>query len=147
MKRQIRLWEFFIELHSLYLMRHYLSASKETTAFHRAEIIALADDMRPHVPLEVLEAARAKWAAMPAFTKCLDMDYLDPVEGYRLWSEIYDDMPNSLMEVEGPIVQELLSAYRNLRVLDAGCGTGRHTAWLARNGHQVTAIDRSPEML
>lgn len=147
MKRQIQLWEFFIELHSLYLMRYYLSASEEKAAHHRAEIIALADDMRSHVPAEALEAARAKWAAMPSFFKSLEMEYMEPVEGYRLWSAMYDEMPNSLMEVEGPLVQEILGSYRPVRVLDAGCGTGRHTAWLARQGHRVTAIDRSPEML
>lgn len=147
MKCQIRLWEFFIELHSLYLMRYYLTASQESTAGHRAEIIVLADDMRPYVPVEAIERARAKWESMPGFTKCLDMDYLDVVDGYRLWSEVYDHMPNSLIELEGPLVREILGGYRNLRVLDAGCGTGRHTAWLAQHGHKVTAIDRSPEML
>ncbi|MBI1746973.1 MAG: class I SAM-dependent methyltransferase [Acidobacteria bacterium] len=147
MKCQIRLWEFFIELHSLYLMRYYLTASSEAVAEHRAEIIALAEDMRVFVPEEAIERARAKWAGMPKFTRGLDVDYLDVVEGYRLWADCYDDMRNPLILVEEPIVQEILGSYRNLRVLDAACGTGRHTAWLARHGHRVTALDRSPAML
>lgn len=35
----------------------------------------------------------------------------------------------------------------SLRVLDAGCGTGRWSFWFARHGAQVTAIDFSREMI
>ena len=31
--------------------------------------------------------------------------------------------------------------------LDAACGTGRHTAYLASLGHEVIGVDSSPEML
>ncbi len=33
------------------------------------------------------------------------------------------------------------------RVLDVACGHGRHTHWLARAGHDVTAIDRDASLL
>jgi perosamine synthetase len=33
------------------------------------------------------------------------------------------------------------------RVLDLGCGTGRHVAELAARGHQAVGVDRSPAML
>ena len=33
------------------------------------------------------------------------------------------------------------------RVLDAGCGTGRHAAQLAERGHVVTLVDSSPTLL
>jgi len=33
------------------------------------------------------------------------------------------------------------------RVLDLGCGTGRHAAPLAERGYDVVGVDRSPEML
>jgi len=33
------------------------------------------------------------------------------------------------------------------RVLDVACGHGRHVHWLARAGHQVTAVDRDAALL
>jgi SAM-dependent methyltransferase len=33
------------------------------------------------------------------------------------------------------------------RVLDVACGHGRHTHWLARAGHHVTAVDRDAALL
>jgi SAM-dependent methyltransferase len=32
-------------------------------------------------------------------------------------------------------------------VLDLACGSGRHARWLARHGHEVTAVDRDPEAI
>ncbi|RKS81074.1 methyltransferase family protein [Haloarcula quadrata] len=42
-----------------------------------------------------------------------------------------------------PIEQNLFSTVTG-RVLDAGCGVGRHTLPLQERGHSVLAIDRSP---
>jgi len=36
---------------------------------------------------------------------------------------------------------------KNLRVLDIGCGTGKHANYLAEKGYQVTGIDFSEEMI
>ena len=33
------------------------------------------------------------------------------------------------------------------RVLDVACGAGRHTRWLAAQGHRLTAVDRNAEAL
>ena len=33
------------------------------------------------------------------------------------------------------------------RILDAGCGTGRHAAALAARGHELVLLDPSPDML
>ena len=33
------------------------------------------------------------------------------------------------------------------QVLDVACGHGRHARWLAAAGHEVTAVDRDPELL
>lgn len=39
------------------------------------------------------------------------------------------------------------SQKKNLRVLDIGCGTGKHANYLAEKGYQVTGIDFSEEMI
>jgi SAM-dependent methyltransferase len=55
--------------------------------------------------------------------------------------------------VEGPtrqpdaLVQEMAARWRPLqrrRALDLACGAGAHALWLAENGWDVTAVDRSP---
>ena len=42
-----------------------------------------------------------------------------------------------------PVEQDLFSAVTG-RVLDAGCGVGRHTLPLQERGHSVLSVDRSP---
>lgn len=70
----------------------------------------------------------------------------DLAEGYRAWAETYDT-PLRLFRLEEPIMHRLFDALSSSRVLDAACGTGRHSAYLAARGHRVIGIDRSPEML
>ena len=70
----------------------------------------------------------------------------DLAEGYRLWSQTYD-APLRLFPVEEPAVRGLLAGLSPGRVLDAACGTGRHSLWLAAQGHTVVGIDASPDML
>jgi SAM-dependent methyltransferase len=70
----------------------------------------------------------------------------DLAAGYRLWSRTYD-APLRLFPVEEPAVRGLLADLRPGRVLDAACGTGRHSVWLAARGHDVIGVDASPDML
>ena len=68
--------------------------------------------------------------------------------GYAAWAESYDAPGNVTVALEEQTVHELLSELpAGSSVLDAGCGTGRHTAFLAGKGHDVVGIDSSPEML
>jgi malonyl-CoA O-methyltransferase len=68
-------------------------------------------------------------------------------DGYDRWAVVYDHDVNPLPALEEPLVHAALGDVRDLDVLDLGCGTGRHTAWLAAAGARVTAVDFSPGML
>jgi ubiquinone/menaquinone biosynthesis C-methylase UbiE len=68
-------------------------------------------------------------------------------EGYDRWAAWYDDQPNQLLEIEQPIVREILDGLPVGVALDAACGTGRHAAYLASLGHTVIGLDSSPGML
>jgi SAM-dependent methyltransferase len=76
----------------------------------------------------------------------LDAPEFDLRTGYDLWSRTYDE-PLRLFPIEEPRVHELLGGLAPCRVLDAACGTGRHSAWLASRGHEVTGMDASAAML
>ncbi|MDD9981234.1 MAG: class I SAM-dependent methyltransferase, partial [Gammaproteobacteria bacterium] len=68
-------------------------------------------------------------------------------DGYDRWASIYDHDANPLPALEEPHVRRALGDVRGCDVLDLGCGTGRHTAWLAESGARVTAVDFSEKML
>lgn len=74
-------------------------------------------------------------------------EQLDTRTGYDRWSELYDTDENPLVAIEEPVMRELLGNPGQKDLLDVGCGTGRHTAWLASRGARVTAIDFSEGML
>ncbi|OGM25076.1 hypothetical protein A3D00_03875 [Candidatus Woesebacteria bacterium RIFCSPHIGHO2_02_FULL_38_9] len=67
--------------------------------------------------------------------------------GYTAWAETYDTIPNLLIEVEEPVVKELLREFAKGFVLDAACGTGRYSEFLYSLGHKVTGLDQSSAML
>jgi ubiquinone/menaquinone biosynthesis C-methylase UbiE len=69
------------------------------------------------------------------------------VEGYVAWADVYDQPGNQLIDLEQPIVWEILDGLPRGTALDAACGTGRHADYLARLGHAVIGVDTSPEML
>jgi malonyl-CoA O-methyltransferase len=68
-------------------------------------------------------------------------------DGYAAWAACYEEDGNPLIPLEGPAVAALFGPVAGKRVLDLGCGTGRHTLALAQAGAHVTALDQSPEMM
>lgn len=69
------------------------------------------------------------------------------VEAYEEWAPYYDEPGNQMIEIEGPVVREILDGLPAGVALDAACGTGRHSAYLASLGHRVIGVETSPQML
>jgi SAM-dependent methyltransferase len=72
---------------------------------------------------------------------------VDTVDGYRIWSMTYDQPGNGLFPYEEPIVREIIDGLPQGVALDAGCGTGRYSGYLAARGDRVIGVDSSPDML
>ena len=68
-------------------------------------------------------------------------------EGYAQWASFYDEPGNQLLDLEQPVVWEILDGLPVGVALDAACGTGRHSARLASLGHTVIGVDATPAML
>lgn len=68
-------------------------------------------------------------------------------DGYQGWAPYYDQQQNQLIDLEQPVVRRILDTLPLGVVLDAACGTGRHTQYLAAVGHRVVGVDSSTEML
>src|SRR5579872_6534572 len=76
---------------------------------------------------------------------------LAPVDAYRLWAGSYDAQPDNLvLSLEDELFRSLLGrlSLTGARVLDIGCGTGRHwQALLAQKPSSLIGVDVSREML
>lgn len=60
----------------------------------------------------------------------------------------YDDEPyTQSTAAEVDFIQQYLGQDNEIKILDVGCGTGRHTLEFARRGYPVTGLDLSEEML
>ncbi len=66
--------------------------------------------------------------------------------GYDRWAAIYDTCANSTVAIDDMTFPAVYAYLKDKRVLEIGCGTGRHTIRLAQ-GNTVTGIDLSPGML
>lgn len=68
-------------------------------------------------------------------------------EGYDRWSRTYDTTPNPVVSMDDRCTIIALAPRAGERILDAGCGTGRHFGPLRRAGSKVFGIDFSLGML
>ncbi|MDP1795125.1 MAG: class I SAM-dependent methyltransferase [Acidimicrobiales bacterium] len=76
----------------------------------------------------------------------VDVASADTLTGYGQWAPTYDE-PNTLFDVDEPVMHELLHALPAGAALDAACGTGRYAKYLVERGHHVIGVDSSPDML
>jgi ubiquinone/menaquinone biosynthesis C-methylase UbiE len=77
----------------------------------------------------------------------VEVERVDTVEGYRVWSGTYDDPGNAAFDIDRPVVGEIIDTLPPGVALDAACGTGRYSRSLAERGHRVIGVDSSPDML
>lgn len=68
-------------------------------------------------------------------------------EAYNSWSVTYDSVTNKTRDLEGKVLQQILSKINYESVLEIGCGTGKNTSFFIESRKQVTAVDFSEEML
>jgi SAM-dependent methyltransferase len=70
----------------------------------------------------------------------------DLQSGYQQWSATYDQ-PLRLFPIEEPPMLALIGSIPPGPALDAACGTGRYSTYLAEKGHSVIGVDQSEAML
>jgi len=68
-------------------------------------------------------------------------------EGYDRWSETYDQTPNPVVRMDGRHTIPLLAPRPRERILDVGCGTGRHFAAMLAASSHAFGLDFSAGML
>jgi SAM-dependent methyltransferase len=77
----------------------------------------------------------------------VEVDRVDTVTGYGIWSKTYDQPGNAAFHMDEPVIEDIVGSLPVGVVLDAACGTGRYAQSLATRGHQVIGVDSSPDML
>lgn len=122
--------QFVLALQGLALLRHWYTGDE-------AEIQARIDDILQLVR-RVDEPGLWEREAAPEE---------EVVDAYSSWVHVYGTESNHIHSMEEPAVRRLLDEIPPGRVLDAACGTGRHTQYLFARGHRVFGVDRTPAML
>jgi SAM-dependent methyltransferase len=107
----------------------------ESTEFGRAFVESRIAEIRRLLNDETLASA------------AVEVERVDTVAGYRVWSETYDRPGIPAFDVDEPVVKQIVDALPVGVALDAACGTGRHAQFLAGQGHRVIGVDGSPDML
>src|SRR5512133_1250423 len=70
---------------------------------------------------------------------------MDPEAGFAAVYDVIHESDPDFLRAQLAFLQDRLGACHKL--LDAGCGTGRHVLALARAGYAVTGLDASRDML
>ena len=99
-----------------------------------------------HLCQQVAHEDSEDWHAVPVSSRSAKIASERPF--YALHADAYDALITDPVIPWVSAVQETLgSAGRGTRVLDAGCGTGRHAQALTELGYSVSLLDASAELL
>jgi ubiquinone/menaquinone biosynthesis C-methylase UbiE len=79
--------------------------------------------------------------------RAVDVPPVPTEDGYDGWAPFYDDPENGLFAIEERHIRPILDTLPTGTVVDAACGTGRHSSYLHERGHMVIGVDASPGML
>ncbi len=71
----------------------------------------------------------------------------EQTEVFDRWAESYDDAPNPVLRLEERLLPGVLGDVAGIRILDAGCGSGRWMKRLGAAGARVVGFDLSLKML
>jgi ubiquinone/menaquinone biosynthesis C-methylase UbiE len=66
---------------------------------------------------------------------------------YNEWASTYDTDANRTRDLDEQVTRDALAALPFSHAIEAGCGTGKNTAMLARKAQRVQALDFSESML
>jgi ubiquinone/menaquinone biosynthesis C-methylase UbiE len=66
---------------------------------------------------------------------------------YDRWAESYDWVENPTRDLDAAAMRAQNFALAGATIVEAGCGTGKNTVWLAAQARFVTALDFSETML
>ena len=68
-------------------------------------------------------------------------------KNYDIWSSTYDNSPNPTVMIDEFKFPDFYKNWSGKKILELGCGTGRHTKRLVGQGNIVMGIDLSEGML
>ena len=68
-------------------------------------------------------------------------------QAYDQWAAFYDQYPNPTVAMDERFFPAFYGSLAGLRVLEVGCGTGRHSVRIANEASSLTGVDPSPGML
>ena len=69
------------------------------------------------------------------------------VEAYNNWAESYDQVENPTRSLDEKVVRNLLTVLDGIDIIEAGCGTGKNSAWFSQKCRSLKSFDFSNEML
>lgn len=131
---RFRLGDYLIGIQGLAILGESLTRNYDGMAARRGEIGGVLEGYE-HEPLSTPR----------------DLPDADLNAGYDTWSETYDHPqeidPDPIQGLEGPVMREFIDGLPDGPVLDAACGTGRHSKYIADKGHKVLGVDGNAKML